>query len=684
MKALSGILIVLLLVVPQVAGGNALETNALESQAVEFQNDLIPVFTKMGCNAGACHGAAIGRGGFKLSLFGGTPEADYDSIVRRAGGRRINLAKPDESLVLLKPIGYVDHGGRTRFDEDSESARLLLDWIRQGASPESPRTLTAVEVTPTKQVVESLGEPVALRAMAHYSDGTKRDVTKWTVFTAEDSAAVEINAKSAESKVLRRGRHIVVARYLTEVMPIELIVPLWELDIDLAGERRRNFIDDEILESLGTLRLPPSTTINDAAFLRRVTLDLTGRLPSPERVEMFLAKGTETKRQALVDELLESDEFTEYWSRQLGEWLQVQSSGDPKAVQTYKTWISEQVRTNASYRQIARALITASGDTHEVGPASFYRTTSGPGEQAEFFSELFMGSRLRCANCHNHPLDRWTQDDYHGLATIFAKVDSGKVIRSNPLGEVIHPATTEPAVARIPGEDVLINEDEAQRQLADWLTDDENPYFAKAIVNRLWERMMGRGLVESIDDFRSTNPATHPALLDGLADDFAANGYRLRHTLRTIANSATYARSADANEQNKNDDRFYSYALRRPLDSEVLAHAITDVLGVASKDGEMAPGDAAGSLPQMLHLFNGSLLNARIAAEGSRLSLMLAAGQSPPEVIDEFYMVALGRRPTNDENQYWEQLCASATDSTVFLEDFVWGLLASDEFGTNH
>ncbi len=681
MKALSGILIVMLLAVPQAAGENALET-----KVVEFKNDLIPVFTKMGCNAGACHGAAIGRGGFKLSLFGGNPAADYESIVHRAGARRLNLAKPGESLVFLKPTGIVDHDGRTRFDEDSESAKMLLEWITQGASSESSRQLTAVEVTPKKLVVETLGEPISLRAVAHYSDGSERDVTKWTVFAAEDSGSVEVDAKTGESKVLRPGRHIVVARYLTEVVPIELIVPLSEDAIELAAEPRHSFIDEEILDSLKTLRLPPSTSINDAAFLRRVTLDLTGRIPSPEHVEMFVANGAETKRQALVDELLESDEFTEHWARLLSEWLRVDLArgGDRVARQTYKAWIAEQIRTKTSYRQIARALITASGDTHEVGPASFYRTTPGPGEQAEFFSELFMGSRLRCANCHNHPLDSWTQDDYHGLANIFAKVDSGKIVRSNPGGEVIHPVTSEPAISRIPGESAQVNSDEAIRQLADWLTADENPYFAKTVVNRLWERMMGRGLVEPIDDFRSTNPATHPALLDKLAEDFAANGYLLRHTLRTIANSATYARSPNANEKNKNDDRFYSYAFRRPLDSVVLAHAITDVLGVANEDAGSAPAADAGALPQMLHMFNGSLLNARIAAEGSRLSQMLAAGQSPQEVIDDFYLVALGRRPTSDEKQHWEQLLASVTDSTVLLEDVVWGLLASDEFSTNH
>ena len=332
-------------------------------------------------------------------------------------------------------------------------------------------------------------------------------------------------------------------------------------------------------------------------------------------------------------------------------------------------------------------------------------------------SELFMGSRLRCANCHNHPLDRWTQDDYHGLAAIFAKIERGEVLRENPDGKVIHPRTLEPAVARIPGEHFLVDDDtDGREQLADWLTDPSNPYFAKAIVNRLWKRMMGRGLVEPVDDFRDTNPATHPALLDKLAADFIANGYSLRHSLRVIAASDAYARSANATEQNKDDDRFYSHSLRRPLEPEVLADAISDVVGVAGKYGEEPEGTRAvalvnpktpsltldilgrcgrdescegspgtfSGLSQKLQLFNGPLLNARITAEGSRLKRLLDAGKQPAAIIDEFYMVALGRHPRSKERKHWKRQLQSVGNKEVFLEDFVWGLVSSREFVTNH
>ncbi len=694
-----------------------LAAQAAGEEFVDFRNDLIPVLTKHGCNAGACHGAAIGRGGFKLSLYGGNPKADYEAIVQQVGGRRVNLFRPEESLILLKPTQTVEHGGGTIFAGESPGAQLLLDWIGQGAPHDSSRVLTRLEVAPRRHVAKALGEPVSLRATAFYSDGSKRDVTKWTVFTAEDSSAVKIDAEAAQAKLLRRGRHIVVARHLSEVLPVELIVPLSESTIDLTDQRRCNFIDEEILESLETLGLQPSPTIDDGTFLRRITLDLTGRLPSPQRVSSFLADKDANKRQNLIDELLKSDEFTEYWTLQLAKLLRIRPpGGDRRAAQTYHTWLAGMIRRDASYQQLARALMTATGDTHENGPANFYRTTRGPREQAEFVSESLMGSRLRCANCHNHPLDRWTQDDYHGLAAIFAKVENDQIVQVNPQGVVVHPRTLQPAIARIPGEQFLSQDDDPRRQLADWLTDSQNPYFAKAIVNRLWKRMMGRGLVEPTDDFRATNPATHPALLDKLADDFRANGYSLRHTLGVIAQSTTYARSTNTTEQNQHDDRFYSHALRRPLEAEVLADAISDVLGVASKYGDQPQGtravalvnprtpsrtlevlgrcarddscesspQAAGGLSQKLHLFNGPLLNARIAAEGSRLRRLLDAQRKPIEIIQEFYLVALGRHPTGSEKQHWQQQLASASDSSDFLEDFIWGLLMSQEFATNH
>ena len=453
-----------------------------------------------------------------------------------------------------------------------------------------------------------------------------------------------------------------------------------------------------------------------------MTLDLTGRLPAPGAVTAFLADSDANKRETLVDALLDSDEFNEYWTLQLAKLLRIHSEGgNTQGAFAYHQWLAQQIRERVGYDQIARSVILATGDSREVGPANFYRTVNSAGEQAEFMSELFMGARLRCANCHNHPLDKWTQDDYHGLAAIFAKIEAnGQVIKVKPSGEVIHPATREKAVPRIPGDRFLPTDvTDGRLELVDWLTGVGNPYFAKAIVNRLWKAMMGRGLVEPVDDFRSTNPATHPELLTELADDFVAHGYDLRRTLKRIALSAAYARSANTLPQNATDDRFYSHALQKPLESEVLADAISDVLGVPDVYGNEPEGTRAVSLfdpntasdaldilgrcgretscessagatdglQRKLHLFNGDLLNARISVPGSRLDRLVSIGKSPMEIVNEFYLAALSRHPTDTEQQFWEQhidVNASANSQHAILEDIVWSLLTCNEFVMNH
>ena len=706
------------------------ENISKSSDRVDFENDLIPIFTKFGCNAGACHGAAAGRGEFKLSLFGGNPQADYEVIVRQLAGRRINLMHPEESLVILKPTAQTSHGGGQVLDENGEGARLLRSWIRQGARYEKMRQLERIEISPQKQVITNLENPIQLQAKAHFSNSTTKDVTRWTVFTPEDTSAIEIDASTAIAKVIRRGRHIILARYLTEVVPIEFIAPLNEDPIqntDDKGEAHKSpesadtSIDTSILKLLSILRLPVSPAADDATFLRRVTLDLTGRLPAPDAVTAFLTDSDTNKRETLVDTLLQSDEFNEYWTLQLAKLLRIGAQErNTQGAFVYHQWLSEQIREGVGYDQLARAVILGIGDSHEVGPANFYRTVNGPREQAEFMSELFMGARLRCANCHNHPLDKWTQDDYHGLAAIFAKIETEQVVKIKPSGGVIHPATREKAVPRIPGDQFLPADiADGRIELVDWLTGTDNPYFAKAIVNRLWKAMMGRGLVEPVDDFRSTNPATHPELLTELADDFVTHGYNLRRTLKRIALSEVYARSTNTLPQNATDDRFYSHALQKPLEPEVLADAISDVLGVPDIYGDEPEGTRAVSLfdpntestalnilgrcsretscegstevtdglQRKLHLFNGDLLNARIGVPDSRLDRLVSMGKSQMEIVNEFYLAALSRHPTETEQQFWEQhidVNASANSQRAVLEDMVWSLLTCNEFVTNH
>lgn len=704
------------------------EVNTIDSlDIVDFENDLIPFFTKFGCNAGACHGSAAGRGELNLSLFGGNPQADYQAIVRQFSGRRINLIYPDKSLVILKPTAQTKHGGGQVLNENEEAAELLLNWIKQGARFETQRELDRVEITPKKQIIEDFGKSIKLCSIAHFSDGTTKDVTRWTVFTPEDTSAIEIDTTSSTAKMLRPGRHIILARYLTEVVPIEFIAPLNTTPIDNTdlnqptSQMGDTVIDGEILKLLSTLRLPVSPAVGDAAFLRRVTLDLTGRLPVPDQVSAFLASKDTTKRESLVDTLLQSKEFNQYWTLKLAKLLRIGGqNGKSQGTRVYHKWLEEQIKDDVGYDQIARSIILATGDSHQVGPANFYRTNRSAGEQAEFLSELFMGARLRCANCHNHPLDKWTQDDYHGLAAILAKIDGNEqVVKIKSTAEIIHPATSETAIPRIPGTRYLASYDDERVEFVDWLTDANNPYFAKAFVNRLWKAMMGRGLVEPVDDFRSTNPATHPELLTDLAKDFVKNGYDLRHTLRRIATSKAYARSGNTLPENLNDDRFYSHALKKPLPPEVLADAISDVLDVPDLYGNEPEGTRAvalidpdtpsdaldilgrcvresscettnastDGLKRKLHLFNGELLNARIGVIGGRLDKLIESDKLPMEIIDEFYLAALSRHPTETERVFWKQhidIYASAASQQHLLEDIVWSLLTCNEFVMNH
>ncbi len=738
MKVIQIILITLVLtlcgyLVQTVTNANEYQTpnqSSVANDFVDFENDLIPIFTKFGCNAGACHGSAAGRGEFKLSLFGGNPQADYKSIVRQLAGRRINLMHPEQSLVILKPTAQTNHGGGHVLDENGEAARLLRNWIQQGASYEKLRRLERVEISPQKQVIADLESPIQLYADAHFSDGTKRDITRWTVFTPEDSSAIEIDVSTAIAKLNRPGRHIILARYLTEVLPIELIAPLNNAEIhnnpntvekSQPSTSTDTIIDGEIHKLLSILRLPISGTIDDATFLRRVTLDLTGRIPTTDAVKAYTADTSRKKRENLVNKLLESNEFNEYWTLQFAKLLRIGAKErNTQGANVYHQWLSNQIREGVGYDKIVRAVILASGDSHEIGPANFYRTVNGPREQAEFMSELFMGVRLRCANCHNHPLDKWTQDDYHGLTAIFAKIEDEQVVKVKPSAEVIHPATREKAIPRIPGEEYLpIDITDGRGELVEWLTSIDNPYFARAIVNRIWKAIMGRGLVEPVDDFRSTNPATHPELLTALADDFVKHGYDIRRTLRLIALSDAYARSSHALPENRSDNRFYSHAVKKPLSPEVLADAISDVLDVPDRYGNEPIGtraislvnpntesdaldilgrcsretscensdEAIDGLQRKLHLFNGDLLNARISVKDSRLDKLITQNKSPMDIVIEFYISALSRYPTDSDIAFWDQhidFNLSAASQQAVLEDMVWSLLTCNEFVMNH
>lgn len=682
--------------------------------SIDFETEILPVLTRAGCNAGACHGAAVGRGGFRLSLFGADPSRDHDTIVRELEGRRVDLARPDESLVLAKPSGLIDHEGGVRLKRGGPGFDRLRDWLRQGAPRGGGRRLEGFEVLPKDSIVAVAGASVPLTASAQFSDGSREDVSQWTVFVSVDAIAVAL--EKAEARVNRPGRHVVLARFLDRVVPVTFTLPIGERPVDLSEARRVNFIDDEILGTLGTLRLNPAPPADDATFLRRVRLDLTGRLPSPEEVRAFLA---EPNREQRVDRLIESPEFADYWAYRLAELFRLGATGqDAEGAGALRDWLRDRIARGSPFPEMARDLLTATGDPRLFGPAHFYKVVGDPRSQAEYAAQVFLGARVQCANCHNHPLDRWTQDDYHGLAALFARVErrADGLIRLSGEGVVTHPATGEPARPRIPGTRDLRPEEFADGRvpLADWLGEPSNPLLSRAIVNRLWRALMGRGLVEPADDLRATNPATHPSLLDRLATDFVEHGSDLRHTIRRIATSASYGRSSASGP----DDRFYSHALERPLPVEVLADALADVTGVAglfsgqpegirsialvgpqvasesldvlgrcqrTSGCEVADG-AGGGLPSALHRLNGLVVNRRLTDPNGRLRRALASGLAEREILNDFTFRALGRNPTAAEGAFWDQQFAgqSATAGAAMLEDAIWALLNGSEFLTNH
>lgn len=690
-------------------------------RAVDFDTEIVPVLTRAGCNVGSCHGAAIGRGGFRLSLLGSDPGLDHESIVHELEGRRVNLVDPAGSLLLAKPTGMLPHGGGLRIVPDGPAFERLRRWIAEGASRSGSRRLVRLDVEPTRRVVERAGAEVPLSVVARYDDGRVEDVTRWTVLTPADPSAVAIERADdrATATVGREGPNLVLARFLDRVVPIELVVPLSERPVDLGAEPRRNVIDEAILATLETLRLPVAAPADDATYLRRVSLDLTGRLPTPDEVRAYLADTSPNKRDRLVDRLLGTEAFADYWAFRFATRFQVRAAaGDPEVARAFHGWLREQVDRGTPLDVMARALLLAEGDSHENGPANFYRVVDGPRAQAEYVGRAFLGVRIGCANCHNHPLDRWTQDDYHGLAAVFARIDRGRVVRLLASGEVTHPRTGEPAVPRLPGGPDLDPGGDPRVALADWLTDDANPYFARAAVNWLWSELFGRGLVEPVDDMRATNPATHPELLGALADDFIAHGHDFRRTLRLIATSATYARAGPPLGEDA-DDRYYAHATVRPLASEVLADALADVTGVPDRYGDLPAGTravtladpavpaesldilgrcprdgscdggggAGGGLSATLHRLNGPLINRKLDDPDGRLARLREEGRGTMAIVEEFTLRALGRPPTGPERSYWRSELDGAADPderAAILEDVVWGLLNCREFRTNH
>lgn len=686
---------------------------AVVAQEISFHQQVLPLLTRAGCNSGACHGAAAGRGGLHLSLFGSNPSDDYESLVHQLEGRRINRISSVKSLLLRKPLGQLNHGGDQIFDVDSFEYRILKKWLDEGATLDVPSDVRAFHIH-----AETLGSAdvptYQLRAWAtRPSESSEVDVTAYVQFTVTDPDAVQLDIDHARVQLTRPGRHVIITRYLDRIEAITLsrAFPAPAVQTNAPGLVNSNLIDREVHATLNGLNLPAGRPISDADFLRRVSLDLTGRLPDPHEAIDFRDSDALDKRHRMVERLLATPAFDDYWTLIMSRWLHLHSlPNETQGAEAYGNWIRQCVSDGVSWRDMTRQLLTSNGDSHTQGPANFSRMVGDARTHAEMVSEVFLAARLGCANCHDHPLDRWTQDDYHGLAAMLARIDRGRFVKFTSRGEVVHPNTHAPARLRLPGDRFVEVDTAPLDTLAQWLTDSQQTRLSQAFTNRIWSEMFGRGLVEAVDDMRETNPPSHPELLSQLSTDVVARNFDLRCLLRSIASSETYAR-----EVSEHADAFYGYHQGRQLTPHVLADAFADVTGMPLAFEHTPPGtravqildplspapalDALGrcqratacttpsssiGLATQLHLINGDLINRQLLDPGGRLNL-LVQHRTSAEIVEEFSLRAFGQTPDDAQLSSWSQHLEhpNSQERQERLQDWLWSVLSSQRFQQN-
>lgn len=663
-----------------------------------FRNHVQSIFSKTGCNSGACHGAAAGKNGFKLSLRGYDPDADYFTVTRQSRGRRVVPSDPGRSLILTKPTGAIPHKGGVRFDVNSLEYRVIAEWIaagQAGPATSDPR-LERLELLPDATVLKK-GDSQQLLVRAHFSDGKVEDVTRWAKYTSTNQTVARVDDNGLVS-ITGNGEGAVVAWYLAKNGTASITVP-YENPVSpevFANAARANFIDDLVLAKLQNLNIPPSPDATDSEFLRRASLDTIGLLPTADEVRAFLADTAPDKREKLVDKLLSRPEYVDYWTHRWSDLLLVTGAKlRPPAVEAYSKWIRTQVAENTPWNEFAHAVVTARGSTLENGAANFYALHEDPQDMAETVSMAFLGMSINCARCHDHPLEKWTNDDYYGMANLFARVrskgwggasesgDGNRVVFVATEGELIQPRTAHPQTPK-PLDGTPISFDataDRRNHLSEWLTSPENPYFSRAVVNRIWANYLGVGLVESIDDMRLTNPPSNERLLAAMSKFLVENNYDLKALMRVILNSKTYQRSSRPAPGNEADDRFYSHSYPRRLKAEVLLDALSQVAEVptefkgkpaGTRALELADADVESyflktfgrperiitcecertnepSMVQVLHITNGDTLNGKLEAKNNRISRLMTAKATPQQIVQELYLAALARLPQPEE-----------------------------------
>ena len=710
--------------------------NDVTNRPWNFAEDIEPQLTKLGCNVGGCHGRADGQNGFHLSLFGYDAEGDYRAITRSASGRRVSRMHPEASLLLTKATGSVPHAGGRKLIPGSDAYRILANWIKAGA-PEASATnhgrMTNLVVDPGTSRLDEPG-PRQLRVVAHFADGHNRDVTRLAQYKTNDDATLTVDSEG-KAQLLRRGEADLVIRYESQVASARVAAVINpDLAHDFASDPRVNFIDDQVLARLESLGVPPSPPADDATFLRRVTLDLTGEQPAPDQVRAFLKDADPDKRRKLVQGLVGSTDFIRFWQIKFGDLLEITSArpelGD--AAITYQTWLQKQLFNNTPWDVMVRTLLTATGDPTDRetgGPVAYALEAIDPKVGAEKSAQRLLGLRLRCAQCHDHPFDIWTQDDYFGLAAAFAKVQrSGggmmgmmsnrTIIQVNAEGQIVNPRTHQPAPAKILGGHLIAtkgNED-PRVQLAAWVTAPENPFFARAMANWVWAQFFGQGIANPADDLSRANPPVHPELLDALARHFVDHKYDVRDLITTVALSATYATSSAMIPGNEGDDRLFSHHRPRPLTAHQMADALAQATDVINRFRDKSAGtraieindpttpstilEAFGrcdriagcasvntpalSLRQSLLVIGGDVIESKVLHPQGYLANLLELSPEADEVVENLYLRALCRLPTAEEQSHWSAELSQAPSFREAAEDLFWALLNSREFAFNH
>lgn len=727
-------------ILPLMAGAIAL-TSSGSASAVSFQNEVMAVFSKAGCNQGACHGNQNGKNGFRLSLRGQDPEFDFRSLKRNMLGRRVNPLHPGQSLLLLKATGSLPHEGGRRFSRSSREYKILHQWIKTGLKKDPPNApvLTGLRVTPSYQRLIEPEDHFSIKVTATYESSREVDVTALSVFEVfNDVVQVGQNGKVTKNST---GEATILVRYLQKQAAVRVAIVPQRPNFVWSNPPEVNYIDKHVLAKLRHLKINPSVLSSDTEFLRRAYLDAIGLLPSPTEARAFLKDSAPNKRARLIDDLVKRKEFADFWALKWADLLRIEEKTlDRKGVQVFHQWLQSSIASGKPLSQMANELISAKGSTYKTPPANYYRALRDPNIRAEATAQVFLGLRLQCARCHNHPFEQWTQDDYHSLAAFFAGIEykivknkrkdkfdkhefnGEQIVLHTEKGKVTNPRTGKPAFPRfLHGSNKILAKDRLEK-LAEWVVHPDNPFFAKAQANRIWFHLFGQGLVEPNDDFRASNPPSNPELLDALAKDLIQQKHDLRALVRRIMQSRAYQLSSVPNNTNKDDQTSFSHAMVRPLQAEQLLDACAQVTGSPARFNGYPLGTRAGQIPgvrafrprdkaptdaerfltifgkpprslsceceraqdttlaQAFQFITGSVVNRMLSDNNNALSSLLERELSDRDRFAELTLATLSRSPKEAEWHGAKRLLDRSINRREAWEDILWSLMSSKEF----